>query len=356
MSPDAQRAEPQDWLIELAGKRPRGRFHRNIFVEASVRPREHVFVQELLRAGGDAYRSIAQYPAAARSPVNRCPMGVIDLDDEANPDRAQAEALACIHEISSRLGIPEEHLWATFSGHKGFHLFLAPQIFGDAANTATHWDWRRLANSLKETIAPSIDLAIYRDAGLIRIPNTCNTKTGLYDIPLSFEEMAKSSIDEIRELAARPRETNPWAIPQVSQQAQRWLEESSCQEHAATKIRADSYAPKPIPLVRGWHTPPCVRQVEQEVIPDGRRHQAFESLARFYASIGMAGDEICQRIEEINNRNPIRDPDFIPRMVGYVIQNPKFRSCPSVGLAPYCSPEQCPLHQLGQGKRETTSA
>ena len=336
-------------FIELAGKFPGGGFQRHVFVRADVKPRDHPFAQGLIRAGGDVYRSIAEYPSPKCGPKHATPMGTFDLDAKDDLSRSQTDALACIESIGERLGVPREHVWVTFSGHKGFHLFVPPSLFGKPAELATTWTWRDLADELKDTVASTIDMAIYRQAGLIRCPNTRNTKSGLFDIPLTVQELETLDVAGIRAMARNPRQYNPWKVPPDSPTARRWLIEQS-QGGPAKPTRGDRcVSPERGNRHPGWHTPPCVRAAEHAVIPDGHRHPALESLARFYASVGMAGDEIIQRLREIDARHPIRDPDFIPRMVGYVVQNPRFRSCPSVGLSLYCEPQRCPLKQIGGG-------
>jgi hypothetical protein len=47
--------------------------------------------------------------------------------------------------------------------------------------------------------------SIYEYYGLIRVGNTWNRKSGLYKIPLSYDEFKAMSMDEIRELAKKPR-------------------------------------------------------------------------------------------------------------------------------------------------------
>ncbi len=50
----------------------------------------------------------------------------------------------------------------------------------------------------------SIDTAIYEHNRLWRIPNTKNRKSGLYKIPLTFDQLATLSIDQIKKLAKQP--------------------------------------------------------------------------------------------------------------------------------------------------------
>jgi hypothetical protein len=52
----------------------------------------------------------------------------------------------------------------------------------------------------------NVDYAVYDKVRLWRIPNTINSKSGLYKIPLSIYELFSLTIPEIQELAKAPRE------------------------------------------------------------------------------------------------------------------------------------------------------
>lgn len=329
------------FYIELAGTWPNGRFERYHFAAANCRVRQHPFVQRLIRDGGDVYRSIAEYPNACRSVEHRCPIGVFDIDCDSDLERARVEAWDCVRYFAHKLDVSHHDIWVTFSGNKGFHILLSDELFGDTATQATIETWHGVATDLKQEIAPSIDTSIYRHGALIRCPNTLNTKSGRYDIPLEAAELEGMSADAIRDLAIKPRDENPWPTPDFSDSARFWLI-----DRVAEPERPKPKRPR-VSRKGGWHTPPCVRKAEKVVLPDGCRHETLHSLGRFYFSVGMAPDEIVDRLFEIDARHPIRDPDYIPRMVDCVVKKPGFYGCPNPGLTPFCVPDNCPLKRLG---------
>ncbi len=51
----------------------------------------------------------------------------------------------------------------------------------------------------------TMDTKTYHRTAVIRFMNTLNTKTNLYKVPLSFEELMKLTVDEIKTLARAPR-------------------------------------------------------------------------------------------------------------------------------------------------------
>jgi len=89
-----------------------------------------------------------------------------------------------------------------FSGAKGFHIGLPSALFGMEPSA----DLPRIHKILAKMIAKdvSIDTAIYEHNRLWRIPNTKNSKSGLYKIQLTNDQLAILTIEEIKELAKHP--------------------------------------------------------------------------------------------------------------------------------------------------------
>jgi len=94
-----------------------------------------------------------------------------------------------------------------FSGNKGFHITLPFQLFTNKLVPSLDF-WKRfklfaekLSNGFK-----SVDMSIYEIRRLIRMANSINPKSGLYKIPLLYNELCNFTIDEIKELASTQRE------------------------------------------------------------------------------------------------------------------------------------------------------
>ena len=144
------------------------------------------------------------------------------------------------------------------------------------------------------------------------------------------------------DLARAPREFESMAIPTQSDRAIAWLatarEWLKQQPPRGHHERAGSQT-------GGWRTPPCIRLIESTVLPDGVRHRTYYVLARFYATTGMAKQEAIDRLREIVHRHPIRDPDYVERVVHNGRAHPGFAGCPNPILAPYCDRTRCLLAQ-----------
>ncbi|MBS7654501.1 hypothetical protein KEJ43_05450 [Candidatus Bathyarchaeota archaeon] len=54
----------------------------------------------------------------------------MDFDDEKNPERAQKEALPVVKYLMDKYDIKESDISISFSGAKGFHIFINRRVFG----------------------------------------------------------------------------------------------------------------------------------------------------------------------------------------------------------------------------------
>ena len=61
--------------------------------------------------------------------------------------------------------------------------------------------FRHLARRLRKDGITALDCGIYQHNRLLRLPNTINSKSGLYDIALAWEELRDYGIETIKEMA-----------------------------------------------------------------------------------------------------------------------------------------------------------
>ena len=97
---------------------------------------------------------------------------------------------------------------------------------------------------------------------------------------------------------------------------------------------------------------PCAKAIEEAIIPDGIRHPLYVELCRYYAYLKMHPDEMLERIQKIDSRNPIRDPDAIERAVRWGYAHPGFPGCGTGNLRKYCKKEICFYAKLKNQNRQ----
>jgi len=323
-------------FIELAADCGEAGFVRNHFVRCDDVEAIGRFRRD--HRNTDVYASVCRYWRAERSSDFVCPL-VIDIDCEGDRPRARQECLEACRLLNERLGIPYEGLGLFFSGNKGFHIVVRRETFGDPAGPDLLAVARRLAQLLARHGCPSIDQGIYDRARLLRLPNSIHGTTGLYKIPVEYKELADLDLEYVLDLARVPRDFDSADMPGECPQAAGWFAKSldRIKEMRAKRSRGH----RSVSAGNGWRMPPCVRRVEQAVLPDGMRHELYFALARFYAITGMAVEEAVTRIRQIDRRNPIRDPDYIPRAVRNGWKYPGVSRCRESYLRLFCDPVAC---------------
>ena len=103
-----------------------------------------------------------------------------------------------------------------FSGSKGFHILISDKVFGFEPNRDLNKKFKKIALYIKSyTITKCIDTKIYDNRRLFRVPNTVNTKTGLYKVYLPYNKLFKKqpngctkamTYDELKEYASHPKQ------------------------------------------------------------------------------------------------------------------------------------------------------
>ena len=125
----------------------------------------------------------------------------IDFDDkDKNIDNSVKLVKDFVRDMNKNYFIEPNSMFYYFSGAKGFHVGIHEKLVGGIVGDKT------LAGKMKEFvsfIAPLADSVIYEPIRIFRLPNAVNNKTGLYKIPLSFDELTTG--DEIKKLAINPR-------------------------------------------------------------------------------------------------------------------------------------------------------
>lgn len=117
-----------------------------------------------------------------------------DFDTSEDPTFAQIDAKEAIRRLE-KYGIHRNNIEIYFSGNKGFHLvvtlnkFITPeQVYNICV--------KKFGTNLK-----SLDSAVYDPSRIFRVPGTKHQKSGLYKIPLTYNQIQTLSINEIKRLA-----------------------------------------------------------------------------------------------------------------------------------------------------------
>jgi KaiC/GvpD/RAD55 family RecA-like ATPase len=103
-----------------------------------------------------------------------------------------------------------------FSGSKGFHVLIPMAVIGDVQPSEDFSAiYRGVCLELAEGF-PLADSSIYEVRRIFRLLHSIHEKSGLYKIPLTFDELMGNDSDKIRELAKTDRQAEYLPISEIS--------------------------------------------------------------------------------------------------------------------------------------------
>jgi hypothetical protein len=121
--------------------------------------------------------------------------------------RAQTDARKLVSFFLDKFeDINPAHVQIWFSGSKGFHVLVRPEIFGIAPHTHLTTMIKNMAWSLSDLLdLKTLDRTVYTISRLWRIENSVHQSTGLRKIELEGSELTRLSSVQIMSLAKTPR-------------------------------------------------------------------------------------------------------------------------------------------------------
>lgn len=191
--------------IEIGGK-VNGVFKRNILIESSKK-------EETLKKYDftDTYSTVYSYDNKNQDLANIVAPLYIDLDIndlEKDYDKLRKDVLLLIRKLRTVFHLQEDNMQIFFSGSKGYHIIIPYEVFGIEPSKDLNDRYKLIVTELKSyTITKSIDTRIYDSKRLFREPNTINTKTGLYKVYMTIDQVRDFSYDDLINRARTPQAT-----------------------------------------------------------------------------------------------------------------------------------------------------
>ena len=265
--------------------------------------RNHVMTIEDLRrryptGRTDCYRTAFRYPEVfyqwwrehRRSVLGyRGPMWAdwfyLDIDS-GNLQESLAAAREAVRMLEARFDLDPRYVWPYFSGSKGFHLLLPHRLFGWVPSEQLASAFRALVSLLLDTNRIPVDFAVYDAVRLFRLTNTRNSKSGLFKIALTIQELLHSSLDDILALARGPRDP---------------LERPEPDEPWPALVEAWQTALKQAGTGRGTGTRPAdLAQRLRAGLAPGNRHPTLASIAGHLIARGVDPDLAVELLLAVN--------------------------------------------------------
>jgi hypothetical protein len=192
------------------------------------------------------------------------------------------------------LGIMAPQVLTWFSGQKGFHVLVHPDVFAIKPHPDLTRIIKRAAAYLKEHLGLStLDMSVYSVPRVWRIPNTLHQKTNLHKREIASNRFFETSVEKILELAREPGPNDgiwdtaehqnvspePDAVTFFSRFIEQWQAEKEMhQNRPRLKVLKDP---------QGF--PACVKDILENGLKEkgANRNKATVALAAYFKDVDM---------------------------------------------------------------------
>lgn len=300
-----------DYKYEVGGAK-NGFFTRNKYFDLKNPMTKHLFSKFIKDYDNtDVYTSIYMYDRDNIDEAKLYGPLYMDLDGDINSKKGfeslKRDILGLIQYFRS-IGLKDNEIKIYFSGSKGFHMLINAQTLGIVPESNLNAMYKAWILYFTHTLGiKSLDLQIYDKRRLFRIPNSINSKTGLYKIELTPDEIYSLTAEAIKERAKKKPRVNNNADKkiEINKQAAIFFYKKS-QNFYRKKDPNSNEKRKPIELPeKKTELLPCVKTLLESSIGKGNRNNTAVALASALIQSGYHREEVIVSLMKWNeNNNP----------------------------------------------------
>ena len=297
------------FITEFGGKRDKW-FHRKEYYK-----RDETFADKLdafisSHNNTDVYYCVYNYE---NEDIDHCKMlgspyldFDTDIESEDAFDEVRKEVRMAMNYFVTYWKVPIGMIEVYFSGNKGFHLVIPYQVLGLKPDAELNMKFKQVAQLvIKQCNAKHIDTGIYDRKRLFRIPNTINAKSGLYKVPMTYEQLETMNLDDVIEWASIPRDF-PFETPALSLKSAMHYKAMFKKKPVEKKKKAFQIPQKRKRLL------PCVVEILKNGAEKGQRNNTTVALASSLMQSGIPRDETEDIILDWNQSNdePLKESEI----------------------------------------------
>jgi hypothetical protein len=340
----------ENYLIELGGIQS-GYFRRNFYIPIDETFDDEVVAYLEATNNTDVYYSVYTYE---NEDIDKCPLYGplyfdldLELESESDFRKIVRDALLVVSYLEDEFGIPENMVQIYFSGSKGFHILVDPEILGIEPTVDLNMQFKRIAQEAnKNTIHQSVDTKIYDRRRLFRFPNSVNGKTGLYKVPITMKDLRSMDYTKIQEYASEPREVE-LAEPRLVESAKKQYKKILMLHKLRQAKRKNKNKSKVMISTERKDLLPCVKKLLDEGTGKGSRNSTSVALASSMLQSGIPQTEVIDELLAWNERNdpplPEREVLTTVKSAYGLVQSGRGYGCTFFKEHDFCVGKTCPL-------------
>lgn len=260
--------------------------------------------------------------------------------DSSDFELVRQDAIKAISYLKVVFGLsnPMDQLRVYFSGNKGVHIIVPSEVIGITPRKNLNEVFRTIADAISEfSTNKTIDLKIYDNKRLFRIPNSIHEKTGLHKVEITLDELRYEKGDCIRNLAKNQRNFIPKEYSlckQANKMYETFIERTAIRLNDFKNIKSTGTLK---------YTPPCILKILEDGAKEGQRNHTIAILSSFFKSNGKNLDEALEILERWNtekNSNPTPSSE-LKKTARSLYTSEKSYGCSSIKTLELCMKDDC---------------
>lgn len=302
----------------------------------------------------DVYATVFQYNNENQNDSELYGPMYIDLDMEFNTNeeylKLKADLCRIVTYLDLHYGIPASYIRYYFTGKKGFHLIIPANVFNIKPDKNLNVYYKAIAKELSEnTILPIIDLKIYDKKRLFRLPNSINGKTGLYKVPISYEDLLRLNYDEIKQYASSPKNINIEEAHPVDTAINKIIGIKTSIKEASEQKKKNRAIPTNVDLSK-IKFPSCIQDIYKNGCLEGNRNNTTVILASSFFQQGIDYNTGLAMISKWNDER--NDPSLSNEEINATVlsayqqvQSGRRYGCSSIKDSGLCVGKMCKIYK-----------
>lgn len=299
----------------------------------------------------DVYKCIYDYTS---KDIENCKIIAplyFDFDGDIDMEYRQvaSEVRMVIQYFKMYWKIPPSKMNIYFSGSKGFHLIIPSEVIGISPLKNLNEKFKLLAERVKTRLnCRYLDMHIYDRKRLFRIPCSVNSKSGLYKVPLTYEQLHEFDIEKLKNYASEPHEEpdiDLEVIPRALSEWKRFLLLCEIREIKRKKMEKAHVSHK---VAYDGNLLPCIEHLLMNGVQKGQRNNTTAALASSLFQKGWSRKEVFESMEVWNQNNvPPLPEEELCRTISSVARNIENRQygCTAFKNLELCVEGDCPMKE-----------
>jgi hypothetical protein len=250
----------------------------------------------------------------------------------------RTDAMRVISSMTAIFGIDKEMMKIYYSGSKGIHIVIPSEIIGIHPNPQLNNIFKLIAIDLNNISKhKTIDTRIYDKVRLFRVPNSYHPRSGLYKIPITFDELRDLSLAELQTLAVKPRA--PFKQPLRYCSTANRIYQSYIKQWD-DEVKRDDARRKGSKERKLNFTPPCIEHILTEGVREGKRNNTVAVLASYHMQRGLSLEETYEQLNIWNEEfcNPSLSTSEIEKTANSIYRADHRYGCSALRELSICSP------------------